>query len=138
MFHDSSQNLVIQGRNNFVDVIFKIFLVFGVPQKNFWWKVCRQPKKVENHCSLEMQKVQRQTRGLDLFLQYMHSCDVISPLKVHWVLGHLWNNTQNMCRWIHRSNGQDGRQAGKMRPNNIPQASKNYVNLFVSFWSLFY
>ncbi len=38
-------------KEKFLDVIFEIFLVFGVPQKIFWWKVCRQPKKVENHWS---------------------------------------------------------------------------------------
>jgi len=37
-------------KQKFLGENFKIFLVFGVPQKFFWWKVWRQPKKVENHC----------------------------------------------------------------------------------------
>jgi len=35
-----------------------------------------------------------------------------------------------MHKWIHRCNGQDGRQAGETTYPNHPK--KNYVNLFVS------
>ncbi len=83
-------------KHKFLDVIFKIFLVFGWPQKFFGWKVCRLTKKFENHWSDQILIFLFILAILLRFLLFTYGVRNSELFIKIWNIIRYWNNAINL------------------------------------------